>query len=934
MPMKIGTWNLCLGLFHKKDIVREILQENNLDLLTLQEIELKPDIELNNLGIKGYTFEAENNDFKRRIGIYIRNNITYKRRLDLEKPNLHTIIIDIGSKEVTRIISVYRTFKPQDMSTPRENFKKQLQLINSVTTNSTILLGDMNLDERKRHRIDYCQRQLFEDFEEILGHHQFTQHVREHTWERVVLNQVKNSIIDHIYSTDSTMVSGISYKNTSIGDHRLIILTTLNTFEEENLELWRRNWKNYSKRRLLELLVSVNWDTEITTIQDMWNAYEQNICTVVENITPIVLITRTKVKKTHKLPEMRKIENRRNYLLRKRKRNTQSEDEKAEIVEINKKIRNHYYRERRENVRRKIIPGNTKSLWDAIKIARDIEPTFLPEEVYKNDVKYARNEMPAAFCEHFAEKIRSLESELKINKNVYNGCKLIEAEERNFMTKEAVAECLKELKTKNCEGFDRIPLRILKDGAEILCKPLSVLFEKIYNSKQIPVQWKVAKIIPLHKKGSKMNIENYRPISNLCSVSKIFEKLILKRLEEIGEENGINLTGEQQHGFKKNRSTITAGLTLQSILANALDEDEYAVMSSLDLSAAFDLVNHELLLTRLSKMGIPNDVIKLLESWLKNRYCYVEANGKNSIITTTEIGTIQGSILGPILYALFLRPLYDKEKLTTFADDNYVIERHREKRTALERLGIRLKRIIKWLRDSGLKVNEAKTELCIFHRVKNTEGLLKIDTAVVNAKDEINVLGLTFDSRLNWTSQVSRSIKNANTSLQAIKMIRKYFSRQEVITLLTSNFYSKLYYGSEIWQIPKLNQISKKQLLRASANALKLCEKTYDPNISFVELHKKYDRALPNDFNLYKHCLLLFKVFNFKVPKNDWIDLNFQMLNSSRQKFFDVQSRARFRVGNNILCNRLSCLNRKLDVNLLNLSNESYKIACKKMFLT
>jgi hypothetical protein len=101
-------------------------------------------------------------------------------------------------------------------------------------------------------------------------------------------------------------------------------------------------------------------------------------------------------------------------------------------------------------------------------------------------------------------------------------------------------------------------------------------------------------------------------------------------------------------------------------------------------------------------------------------------------------------------------------------------------------------------KDSGLKVNEKKTELCIFHRNRNTDGNLKIDITTILSKSEMNVLGLPFHSKLNWGPQVSRAIKGANNSLQAIKMIRKYFKTSEIIQLLTSNFYSKLYYGSEI----------------------------------------------------------------------------------------------------------------------------------------
>ena len=153
---------------------------------------------------------------------------------------------------------------------------------------------------------------------------------------------------------------------------------------------------------------------------------------------------------------------------------------------------------------------------------------------------------------------------------------------------------------------------------------MSQLFEKNYATGLLPEQWKVSKIIPVFKKGDKTKIENYRPIANLCSDSKVFEKLILKQIHYLESTNKLDLTGKQQHGFKKHKSTTTAGKLLQSIIARAADDDCFVLMASLDLSAAFDLVNVDLLITRLRVMGLPRDLISLIREWLTGRKTYVQ----------------------------------------------------------------------------------------------------------------------------------------------------------------------------------------------------------------------------------------------------------------------------------------------------------------------
>jgi hypothetical protein len=282
-------------------------------------------------------------------------------------------------------------------------------------------------------------------------------------------------------------------------------------------------------------------------------------------------------------------------------------------------------------------------------------------------------------------------------------------------------------------------------------------------------------------------------------------------------------------------------------------------MASLDLSAAFDMVNTSLLIKRLKIIGLPTDVVDLIKIWLDDRSFYVSVDEKNSRMLDLVCGTVQGSILGPILYAMYVSPLFNLHNLTNFADDNFII-RWSNSRTEL---GSDLERSLEAIKlNKKIIVNESKTELCQFHRLDQPSLTINLFNSKINSKSTMNVLGVTFDNKMQGSAQVSNAILKANCSLCAIRLIKKYCRKDELRTLLTSNFYSILYYNSEIWHIPTLNTHLKQLLLLASAKALKLCNKDYSHDHSYVDLHKINKRAIPNQMLLYKHALLLFKLYN------------------------------------------------------------------------
>ena len=414
----------------------------------------------------------------------------------------------------------------------------------------------------------------------------------------------------------------------------------------------------------------------------------------------------------------------------------------------------------------------------------------------------------------------------------------------------------------------------------------------------------------------------------------LLQKLILNRLSEIQAEQDVDITCPQQHGFKKQKSTATAGMILQTIISSHVDLNKYVMMASLDLSAAFDIVDIKLLLKRLRIVGLPEDIVGLIEVWLSDRSYFVSVNGKNSRLIDLSHGTIQGSILGPILYAIYVSPLFDLTDLTNFADDNFALVWSDSVPELIIEMQTKLEMVVEWLRKSGLKVNESKTELCLFHRFDQPLVTINLNGMQITSKKAMNVLGICFDSKLQWQEQVALTINKAKSTLHAIKLIKPYFNNRELKQLITANFYSVLFYNSEIWHIPSLNPHSKQQLLSASANALRLCTPGNNDRISFEELHVLNQRATPTQIMQYKHSLLLYKLYNRKEPIQEWVMLNFQQTLGSRQTNFNIIRSNNYKIGNNLLCNRLQIINNLIPLSWLNLSIESYKMKCKELLLS
>jgi hypothetical protein len=785
-----------------------------------------------------------------------------------------------------------------------------------------LIVGDMNLDYNKKLDPSYHHRKIFDIWRDFEESNDLVQLVNFNTWARTNRGLLQQSRLDHVYTNNIGQVESVEEGSAPISDHTPVIIKMAQRKVNGKRKIWIRDWSKYSKEELLSRLSLEDWNINCVFVQDFNERLERQIMSAIDILIPFRQRTINELSR----PETQRIRN----LKKKRKRVYQNAKRRSSAVllqrskKMGKQITQLLQGARRNTIRNKIFNGNQQGLWQAFRLAEGRATETIPEQIVNGNISTNQPEERAQlFADFFKNKVEKIVTETVIDPNVSNGDKVIHSNNKNFFSLLDVEQVILSLKPKNCYGYDNIPLRILKDGISILLKPMHELMNLIYQQHYIPDQWRISRVIPLHKKGSKSKVENYRPISNLCAGSKVFEKLVLARFLEFDADT---LFTNNQHGFRKNRSTITAAKELQSLLAAAMDRNEFVAVASLDLTAAFDVINIDLLLTRLATMGMPDDLVSLMAAWLQDRMAYVEVDGYCSEFYEVQNGTVQGSVLGPILFNLFIRQLLVESKPICFADDGYYFSCHADKVEAARNLEVKVMTALKWLMDSGLKVNIAKTELTLFHRFKGGTIKIKIGEMWIESKNDMKVLGMVFDSRLDWYKQVDVSVLKARRTSQALKVVGKYFTEKERANLVTSLVFSKLYYGSEVWLLPNLKERHFSRLYSQSGRALKIINK----ELTFKELHKVYSRATPKIFSIYQTCICYYNLFkNQDLLRYEHEMLKNVVLNDRRNVFFSFVRANHYKVGLNNISNRLRSVSNFIEKERLKMSKESFKMKCK-----
>ena len=542
-------------------------------------------------------------------------------------------------------------------------------------------------------------------------------------------------------------------------------------------------------------------------------------------------------------------------------------------IRLNKKIYyNEYFSKNNQNIRKLWIGIN--ELINAKPNSKSV-PTCIETKVNgKLTTLTEPKDIADTYNNHYttvADKI--LEGRKYPGNKLYTDY-LKDPNQHTFMTKPTTPKEIEDIimvsNTMKSTGPYSIPNQIIKQISTSISTPISNICNNSFITGKYPDVLKISKVIPIHKKDSKLDVSNYRPISLLSNINKIIEKLMFERLYTFLEMH--NCIYELQFGFRQKHSTNHALLSMTQEIRESIDKGSLAIGVFVDFQKAFDTVNHEILLRKMSHYGVRGVTNNWFQSYLTNRKQFVTIDGFNSDLKCIKHGVPQGSVLGPLLFLIYINDLHTCIRYSTtrhFADDTNLLYRIKKKsrnRNIGKNLNIDLKSLNHWLLANKISLNSTKTEI-IFFRAK-WEDILKTNITLNGIKlvnsVEIKYVGIVFDEHLSFEPHrkiLNAKLKRAN-NLLAIS--RHYVPKDLLIQIYYGQFYSHLCYGCQLWG-QNANQLSQTLVLQKKAMRL----------ISFAHFQAHTD-PLFKDMKMLKimdivkmnNILFVHNVLNNKAPKH------------------------------------------------------------------
>ena len=806
------------------NLVEDVFENcnNAPSIIAISETGLNDHIETDTVSLQGYQFERNDSELlKGGVGLYINNDLDYKIRNDL-KLNVYCcedLWVDISLKgnnnqskknKESLVIGVIYRHPNRSYSSFSKILCQKIEKLNKDKKNFMIV-GDFNINLLKyklvRNVTDYVNK---------IRSCGCNVHCNLPT--RMVKNS--KSCIDHVYSNFDQHNIETSVILSDISDHfsTLTKISNVRNHSKQIKNVYKRKFKlsEHDEANMLNDLENLFSSEAIQRLQACPNVMAKIIIQAYQNLInkyfPLKKVSKRGLKFISKpwLTRGLKISIKKKNKLRCKLKNKYSvEAEKYFkryrniLTKLKTKAFNNYYTEKAAAAR-----DNISKSWTIIN------------EITKRK-KVAKNTISSIHTKEGKEITNQSEISNLLNlhfstigKNMAENCATANIDPLSYInhdelgslfmsptSPDEIMKLIDSLDLKKAAGSDGIPSHLIKKTKAIIAPILSRLFNVCINKSIFPDAFKIAEVKPLFKGGNRHILGNYRPISLLPQFGKMFEKIIAKRVTSFFESK--NILTSHQFGFRKSFSTELAAVDLYDNLLKNLDNKHFTCAIFLDLAKAFDSVNHEILLEKLKKYGVRGPCLDLFKSYLSNRWQYVNLSDEKSDLKLIDIGIPQGSILGPLLFLIYINDLPNASNffVKLFADDTFLSLSCPNFTKLKKKTKAEIRKIYNWLIANKLTLNIKKSKFMIIsnRREANQRFQIKINGHALERCSSYKYLGLFIDNGLNWKNHVNHVCQKISKACGIISKLRHCVDFNTLKTVYFALGYSYLRYCNIVW---------------------------------------------------------------------------------------------------------------------------------------
>ena len=863
------------SILPKIEELRHICNSTKISIIGISETKLDNSITSEEISITGYDIlRTDRNRNGGGVLAYVRTDLSFKVREDYNFNN-EMIFFDIFLPH-SKPILIGIIYRPPTDTEFVDNLDKYIEKCDSFNDQEVYIMGDFNINVDTEITNDNYYRSKYIDFYQSHG---LSQIITSPTH----ITKTSSSLIDHILTNSTDRISQSGVIETTFSDHFTIYcsrkITRLRHNKHKTIKI--RSMKNYNKKAYLEELKTINIPKQNPTnsIDEIYDDFIKQLSLIIDGTAPQreiriknntpdwfdaeilnAIIERDKLhrlfkrtRSTHDATQYRLARNKVHNLINNKKQNfvqNAIDKHKRDPKKLWKIIKNLGFPSTSKNSAKINLKINDKIVSDPKTIANHFN-TF-----YSKMANNLVEKLPSPSNKFGEEATAEYYKNSNVNDSAFSFKSVEETEVFNI---------LQNINNAKAAGFDNIPGILLKDGACILCKPITYLVNLSISSNSFPKNCKIAKIKPIYKKGSKLEAVNYRPISLLPLISKVFEKVIHDQLQVY--MNNFNLIYKFQSGFRPNFSTDSCLSYLHDNILKGFDKGEYTGMVLIDLQKAFDTIDHRILINKLKHIGMSKDATEWIKSYLKNRLTYVDIENQKSSYKNVTCGVPQGSVLGPLLFLIYVNDMPQSVdcQLILYADDSCLSVTHKDVTYIEQVLNKNLSCLCDWLIDNKLSIHLGKTESILFgtrNKLKKSSILnINYKSEKIVQKQKVKYLGITLDDNLSGKSMVHQVTTKINNKIRFLYRKQKFFNKDIRRMIMNAMIQPHYDYACNSWY-PLLTQNFKNKLQVSQNRCIRFClmlnnrdriDKTRFEEINWLPVHKRVEQCFATVVYKYLH---------------------------------------------------------------------------------